>query len=201
MITKEQLENITPDNALKMLQEGNERFLQGQSQDRDILAEVKGTSEGQAPFAIVLGCIDSRTPAETLFDQGIGDIFHTRVAGNVIDGDVLGGMEFACAVVGTPLVLVMGHTSCGAVKGACDGVELGNLTGLLNKIQPSVEEVKGKMDPTEPGFADQVARSNVSHMVKAIPEQSPVLKDLADQGKIAIKGSMYDVKSGKVTFL
>ncbi len=201
MTSAETFKGLTPEKALDFLKAGNERFIEGESTQRDHAQEISSTAKGQNPFALVHGCIDSRTPAETIFDQGIGDLFHTRVAGNVLDDDTLGSMEFASQVVGTPLILIMGHTGCGAVRGALDGVELGHLTGILQKIHPAIEKTREQIDPTELVFPDMVARNNVKEVVRAIPEKSPVLKALQDQERIAIKGAMYDVGSGRVEFL
>lgn len=201
MTTKEELREITPEQALLRLKEGNGRFFEGRPLDRDYVREVALTSEGQNPFALVHGCIDSRAPAEMIFDQGIGDIFHSRAAGNVINSDALAGMEYACGVVGTPLILVMGHTSCGAVRGACDGVEMGNLTGLFEKIRPAIEAVRSDTDPASSRFSDLVARAHVRRVVSEVPSRSQILKDLVERGKIAVTGALYDVTSGRVDFM
>jgi carbonic anhydrase len=159
------------------------------------------TSQGQYPFAGVLGCVDSRVPPELVFDQGIGDIFSIRIAGNIVNEDILGSMEFACKVVGSKLILVLGHTSCGAVQGASDDVELGNLTGLVNKLKPAVDAVKKASAQQEAVSIDEIAETNVQMMVENIKQQSPILKDMLDNKEIAISGAMYDVSSGQVTFL
>ena len=199
--TKETLDTLTPQKALKLLREGNQRFLDNQKADRNFLEQVKQTSTGQYPFAVILGCIDSRVPAELVFDLGIGDIFNIRIAGNFVNEDILGSMEFACKVVGSKQVLVLGHTSCGAVQGALDDVELGNLTGLVNKIKPAVDSVKRASDQESNPPVDQVAEMNVKMTIDQILQKSPILKAMFDSQEIGISGAMYDVASGKVSFL
>ena len=184
------------------LKEGNERFLANQQKGHDYHEQIKQTAGGQKPFAAVLGCIDSRVPAEIVFDQGIGDIFNVRIAGNFINDDILGSLEFACKVAGSKVIVVLGHTSCGAVKGACDHVELGKLTGMLANITPAVNSISGHDDnrsSSNPEFVQAVADSNVHMNVKAITERSDVLREMHENGEIAIVGAMYDVSSGKVT--
>lgn len=200
--TKESQAALTPDKALNILKEGNERFVQNSRTDRDLLKQVNETSNGQYPFAVVLSCIDSRVPAELVFDQGIGDIFNARIAGNFVNEDILGSMEFACKVAGSKLIVVLGHTSCGAVKGACNKVELGNLTGMLEKLQPAVDavEVKGERNADNPEFVQKVADKNVELTMEQIKKKSPVLKEMLDEGSIDIVGGMYDVGSGEVRF-
>lgn len=206
MITqnKESQNSMTSDKALQLLQEGNERFINKNRLDRNYLEQVDATSKGQFPFAVVLSCIDSRIPTEIVFDQGIGDIFNARIAGNFINEDILGSMEFACKIAGAKLIVVMGHTSCGAVKGACDNAELGHLTGLLNKLKPAVDSIE-----TEEGvdrssanseFVDAVAYKNVELTIEEIKSKSSVLKEMIDAELIGITGAMYDVATGKVTF-
>lgn len=197
--TAESLKALSPENALEALQAGNRRFLSGETVPRDLLQQVNQTRGGQHPYAVILGCIDSRVPPELIFDQGIGDLFTIRIAGNFVNEDILGSMEFACQVVGSKQILVLGHTSCGAVQGALDQVELGHLTGLVQKLQPAVAAAAavGDHDPA----VDQVAVENVRLTIQAIKDQSPILKDLADQGLIGISGAMYDTTSGTVTFL
>ncbi len=197
MITKGEFEAMTPEKALRKLQEGNARFVEGRMLHRDHADEIASTSGGQNPFALVHGCIDSRTPAERIFDQGIGDIFHTRIAGNVINEDVLGSMEYACGVVGTPLIVVMGHTSCGAIRGAYEGVEMGNLTGLLEKISPSIEAARSEAASVDSNFPDLVARTHAKRMLSEILSRSKILKELVEQGKVMVTAAMYDVTSGK----
>ena len=196
---------ITPEIARNMLAEGNQRFLERKAQDRDLLKQVELTAGGQAPFAVVLSCIDSRVPAEMVFDQGIGDIFSARIAGNFVNDDLLGSMEFATKLAGSKLVLVLGHSACGAVKGACDGAELGLLTGMLGKLQPAVDAVAEPSDPASRtsangDFVQAVVEKNVELTVQAIRDRSEVMRDLEAAGEIAICGAVYDVASGKVTF-
>jgi len=193
----------SPQVALQKLKEGNVRFIEGKNTHKDYKAQVQETSNSQYPFAIILSCMDSRSPSELIFDQGIGDIFNVRIAGNIVDDDVLGSMEFACKVTGSKLILVMGHTNCGAVKGACDNVELGNLTSLLAKIMPAVNAVpveEGKRNSDNDDFVEKVSQANVMQALKNIRENSPILKEMLDKGEIMLVGSMYDVSTGKVTF-
>ncbi len=207
MITqnKETQAAITPAKAVSMLAEGNQRFLARKAEGRDLLKQVELTAGGQAPFAVVLSCIDSRVPAEMVFDQGIGDIFSARIAGNFVNEDLLGSMEFATKLAGSKLVLVLGHSACGAVKGACDGAELGHLTGMLAKIQPAVDAVPEPADAAartsaNGDFVQAVVEKNVELTVEAIRDQSEVMRDLETAGEIAIRGAVYDVASGAVTF-
>lgn len=199
--TKETLDILTPQKALSLLKEGNQRFLDNQKADRNFLEQVKQTSTGQYPFAVILGCIDSRVPAELVFDLGIGDIFNIRIAGNFVNEDILGSMEFACKVVGSKQILVLGHTSCGAVQGALDNVELGNLTGLVSKIKPAVDSVKSASDQESNPPVDQVAEMNVKMTIDQILQKSPILKAMFDSQEIGISGAMYDVATGKVSFM
>ena len=200
--TQEQQTGTTPDNALQLLKDGNQRFVTSMSEIRNSMIEVKNSSTGQYPYAVLLSCMDSRVAPETLFDQGIGDIFINRVAGNISNDDMLGGMEYGCAVVGAKLILVLGHTECGAVKGAIDGAELGNLTGLLNKIDPAVDATKydGSRTSKDTEFVELVTEENVRLTVEQIRKNSPVLKGMEDEGKIKIVGGMYNVSTGEVTF-
>ncbi|MFD2100013.1 carbonic anhydrase family protein [Flagellimonas iocasae] len=204
--TKETQATMTPAKALQFLQEGNERFQQNLKANRNLLEQVNDTKDGQFPFATILSCIDSRVSAELVFDQGLGDIFSIRIAGNFINEDILGSMEFACKLAGTRALVVLGHTSCGAVKGACDHARLGNLTALINKIEPAVEAVVEPKDERlrnsqNLDFVDSVAVKNVEMAIANIRKQSEVLKELEDNGEIAIVGAMYDISDGKVTFL
>jgi carbonic anhydrase len=195
---------LTPAQVLADLQHGNERFVSGKIKPRDMLHDQQTTAAGQYPHAVILSCIDSRAPAEIIFDAGLGDLFNARIAGNIADPDLAGSMEFACAVSGAKLVLVMGHTSCGAIKGACDKVELGNLTGLLEKIQPAVAAVKdmpGERNSKNTAFVEAVGEANVRLSVERIRELSPVLREMESAGKIQIAGCVYDLKSGRVKFL
>ncbi len=197
---------MTPARALEILAEGNLRFRENRPMARNLTQQVSDTSAGQWPFAVVLNCIDSRTSAELLFDVGIGDIFSARIAGNFINEDILGSMEFGCEVAGARLIVVMGHTHCGAIKGACDDVQLGHLTGLLAKLKPALAQVSEPSDPAQrssgnSGFVQSVARKNVALTVAAIREQSSILNGLEAAGSIQIVGSMYDVETGAVDFL
>ena len=202
-LTKEQRDKMTPDEVIQHMKAGNERFRSGKPQHRDLMREVKATAKGQYPAAIVFSCVDSRAPAELILDFGIGDIFSGRVAGNVADEDVLGSMEFACKVAGSKVVLVMGHTSCGAIKGVIDGVELGNLTALLSKIRPAVEATRytGERSSKNYAFVDAVARENVVMTIANVRQRSPVLRDLESSGSIKIAGAMYNLETGAVEFL
>lgn len=198
--------SLSPAKAIELLREGNRRFTANQMAERDLLEQVKQTASGQYPFATVLSCIDSRVSAELIFDQGVGDIFSARVAGNVINEDVLGSMEFACKLAGTKVVVVLGHTSCGAVKGACDNARLGNLTALVSKIKPAVLAVTEPEAPEErtsrnTAFVDAVAKTNVYLTLENVRKQSPVLRDMEEMGEIRIVGAMYDIATGKVEFL
>ena len=186
---------MSPEEALEQLKAGNERFLSGDKVQREFAEEISETSGGQFPFAAILGCIDSRASAEQLFDQGIGDLFNARVAGNIVNEDILGSLEYACNVAGAKLILVLGHTACGAVTAATQKVELGNITALLSKITPVVNSFR------EEATVDVVAAENVRYSIERIRKESAILKSMEDEGKILIKGAMYDVASGKVDFL
>ena len=194
---------MTPQQALAELRDGNARFLAGKPLVRDFPGQVKAASSGQYPFAVVLSCLDSRQPIEIVFDQGIGDIFSARVAGNVLNDDILGSMEFACKASGAKLIVVIGHSNCGAVKGAIDDVQLGNLTGLLTKIKPAMDAVSQDVQPRTTknhAFVDQVSEANVKLVMKEIRERSPILREMLDQGQIGLVGGMYDLSTGKVEF-
>nr|WP_297784182.1 carbonic anhydrase family protein [uncultured Allomuricauda sp.] len=204
--TKETQSTMTPEKAIQFLKEGNERFQQNLKANRNLLEQVNDTKDGQFPFATILSCIDSRVSAELVFDQGLGDIFSIRIAGNFVNEDILGSMEFACKLAGTKAVVVLGHTSCGAVKGACDHARLGNLTALINKIEPAVSAVTEPKDESlrnskNLDFVDAVSVKNVEMTLENIRKQSEVLKDMEESGEIAIVGAMYDISDGKVTFL
>ena len=201
-LTKEERDKITPDEIIARGKKGNERFRSGKRKERDLLREQKNTAKGQHPAAIVLSCIDSRAPVELILDLGIGDTFNSRVAGNIANEDILGSMEYACVVAGSKLVLVMGHTACGAIKGAIDQVQLGNLTGLLDKIRPAVESTQYDGDRTAKNFlfVNAVARKNVEWTMAGIRAGSSVLKGLEDKGDIKIAGAMYSVETGAVEF-
>jgi carbonic anhydrase len=194
---------VTPQQILEHFKQGNARFASGKSTQQNYVKEVKATAAGQFPLASVVSCIDSRAPAEILFDQGIGDLFNARVAGNIVNDDILGSLEFASKVVGAKLIVVLGHSSCGAIKGACDDVKLGNLTGLLAKIKPAVSKIpndgKDRSSKNYP-FVEKVAEQNVRLTVDAIRSKSPVLKEMEDKGEIKIVGAMYDVATGKVAW-
>lgn len=197
-----QRDRLTPDDILALMKRGNKRFYNGQRKERDLLAQQRASAKGQHPAAILLTCIDSRAPAETIMDLGIGDVFNSRVAGNVEGPDVLGSMEFACAVAGAKVVLVMGHTACGAIKGAIDNAELGNLTGLLAKIKPAVAATTygGERTSKNYAFVDAVARTNVAMTISNIRKESPVLADMESKGTIKIAGAMYNLETGVVDF-
>ena len=197
---------MTPQKAIQFLKEGNERFQRNLKANRNLLEQVNDTKDGQFPFATILSCIDSRVSAELVFDQGLGDIFSIRIAGNFVNEDILGSMEFACKLAGTKTIVVLGHTSGGAVKGACDHARLGNLTALINKIEPAVAAVEEPKDESLRNsknleFVDAVSVKNVEMTLENIRNQSDVLKEMEDNGEIAIVGAMYDISDGKVTFL
>jgi carbonic anhydrase len=194
---------MTPQQALAELKAGNARFVAGHPLKRNLPADVKATASGQYPIAVVLSCLDSRQPIEIVLDQGIGDIFSARVAGNVLNDDVLGSMEFACKVSGAKLIAVIGHTNCGAIKGAVDDVQLGNLTGLLAKIKPAMDAVPADVQPRtskNPEFVDQVAEANVRLVMQQIRDRSPILREMLDSGQIGLVGGMYDLSTGEVRF-
>ena len=194
---------VTPDMIMKRFQSGNVRFVSGKPKNQNALKKVKATAAGQYPLASVVSCIDSRAPAEMVFDQGIGDLFNARVAGNIVNEDILGSLEFAHKAAGAKLLVVMGHTSCGAIKGACDDVKLGNLTGLLGKIKPAATAVTADIKDRSSknyAFVEMVAENNVKMTVETIREKSPILREMEQKGEIKIVGAMYDVKTGKVTW-
>lgn len=202
-LTKEMQTAITPKMALELLKEGNKRFVNNLKINRNLLEQANETSDGQHPFAVILSCIDSRTSAELIFDQGLGDIFSVRIAGNIINEDILGSMEFGCKVAGSKIIVVLGHTKCGAVKGACDHVEMGNLTALLTKIRPAVDdekETKENRTASNPTFVENVATINVKRTVKSIMERSPILKEMIESGQIGIIGGTHDIATGEVQF-
>lgn len=203
--TKETQQAMTPQKALNELKEGNERFQKNRKADRNLLEQVTDTSKGQYPFATILSCIDSRVSSELIFDQGVGDIFSARIAGNFVNTDILGSMEFACKLAGTKLILVLGHTSCGAVKGACDNAKMGNLTAMLDNIMPAVKAVKEPTDSDKRNssnieFVNNVAKKNVELTIERIRKDSPILAEMEKNGEIMIKGAMYDINTGAVTF-
>ncbi len=198
--TKESQAALTPGKALELLREGNARFLVGKPKKRDSAADVKATAAGQYPFAAVVSCMDSRAPMEIVLDQGIGDIFSLRGAGNVIDTDFLGSLEYAVKVVGVQLIAVVGHTHCGAIKGAIDGVDLGNLTALLSKIGPAIFAAGPRSTSKDQAYVDRVAEQNVRYSMREIRERSQIVRDKLDAGKVGLVGGMYDVETGKVVF-
>jgi carbonic anhydrase len=200
---KELQQQVTPAEALNILKEGNERFVNNLKVNRNLLQQVNDTTHGQWPFAVVLSCIDSRTSAELIFDQGLGDIFSIRIAGNVINEDILGSMEFGCKIAGAKIIVVLGHTKCGAIHGACDQLRLGNLTTLLNKITPAiVEEKNTRVNRTSANaeFVQNVTQINVQRNVRLITQQSAIIHQMVHQGEIGIIGAMYNVATGKVEF-
>ncbi len=202
--TKETQESLTPDLALEFLKEGNKRFINNIKVNRNLLQQVNETSSNQFPFAAVLSCIDSRTSAELIFDQGLGDIFSIRIAGNILNNDILGSMEFACKKVGSKLIVVLGHTNCGAIIGACDDVKLGHLTSLIEKIKPAIEletETKSDRNGRNITFTENVSVNNVKLTVEGIRKRSSILSEMEKENKIRIVGGIYDVETGKVTFL
>ena len=202
-LTREMRDSLTPPQAIEVLRKGNERFVNNLKANRNLLQQVNETSDGQHPMAIILSCIDSRTSAELIFDQGLGDIFSCRIAGNVLNDDILGSMEFACKVAGAKVVVVLGHTKCGAIKGACDGVKMGNLTHLLGKIDDAIAletETVGERNADNAAFVERVAELNVMLVKRQIRERSPLLTAMIETSDIALLGGMYDVDSGEVDF-
>ena len=202
-LTKEIQDSITPAMALDLLKNGNARFVNNLKMNRNLLQQANETSDGQHPFAVILSCIDSRTSAELIFDQGLGDVFSIRIAGNIINEDILGSMEFGCKVAGSKIIVVLGHTKCGAVKGACDHVEMGNLTALLTKIRPAVDDEQTETqnrNSNNASFVEKVAAINVKRTVKAIMERSPILKEMIESGAVGIIGGTHDISTGKVEF-
>jgi len=203
--TKTTQASISPATAVDLLKEGNARFVKNNQVGRNLLKQVADTSTGQFPFATVLSCIDSRVSSELIFDQGIGDIFSIRIAGNFVNEDILGSMEFACKLAGTKVIVVLGHTACGAVKGACDDAKLGNLTAMLAKITPAVKAVSEPQDASQRNsgnidFVNEVVAKNVQLNIDRILAESPVLAEMKEAGEIAIVGGMYDIKTGEVSF-
>ncbi len=202
-LTKEMQAAITPSMALELLKEGNKRFMSNLKVNRNLLQQANETSDGQHPFAIILSCIDSRTSAELIFDQGLGDIFSIRIAGNILNEDILGSMEFGCKLAGSRFIVVLGHTKCGAVRGACDHLEMGNLTPLLTKIRPAVEDelsTSENRNSSNPEFVEKVAYINVKRTVESIKQRSTILSEMINKGEIGIIGGMHDISSGEVVF-
>jgi carbonic anhydrase len=202
-LTKEMQEAITPNLALQLLQEGNKRFINNLKINRNLLQQVNETSDSQHPFAIILSCIDSRTSVELIFDQGLGDVFSARIAGTIINEDILGSMEFACKVAGAKIIVVLGHSKCGAIKGACDHVEMGNLTALLSKILTAVSAEKTiteNRSSNNEEFVEKVTTINIQRTVHAVMERSPILKELIEKGECGIIGGCHDITTGEVAF-
>ena len=202
-ITKEMQNAISPSMALDLLKEGNKRFVNNLKINRNLLQQANDTSDGQHPFAVILSCIDSRTSAELIFDQGLGDVFSVRIAGNIINEDILGSMEFGCKVAGAKIIEVLGHTKCGAIKGACDNVELGNLTSLIAKIKPAVAQemiTSNNRTSSNASFVENVAELNVSLSVKNILLQSPIIAEMVKNDEIGIVGGVHDISTGEVKF-
>ena len=203
--TKETQATMTPQKSLQYLKEGNQRFQNNLKANRNLLEQVNDTSDGQFPFATILSCIDSRVSAELVFDQGLGDIFSVRIAGNFVNEDILGSMEFASKLAGTKLIVVLGHTACGAVKGACDDAKMGNLTKLIEKIKPAVKAVTEPKDVSlrnskNIAFVDEVSKKNVKLTIDRIHAESPILTEMEKNGEILIIGAMYDINTGAVEF-
>ncbi len=202
-LTKEMQTAITPLMALELLKDGNKRFVNNLKVNRNLLQQANETSDGQHPFAVILSCIDSRTSAELIFDQGLGDVFSVRIAGNIINEDILGSMEFGCKVAGSKIIVVLGHTKCGAVKGACDHVEMGNLTALLSKIRPAVDDedtITQNRNSNNTEFVEKVSVINVKRTVKSILQRSPILKEMIEKGELGIVGGTHDITTGQVSF-
>lgn len=202
-LTKEMQEEITPTVALHLLKEGNKRFISNLKINRNLLQQANETSDGQHPFAIILSCIDSRTSVELIFDQGLGDVFSARIAGTIINEDILGSMEFACKVAGAKIIVILGHSKCGAIKGACDHVEMGNLTALLSKILTAVnaeKTIENNRTSTNEEFVEKVTTINIERTVHAVMERSPILKELIEKGECGIIGGNHDITTGEVTF-
>jgi carbonic anhydrase len=200
---RESQSEMTPRKAMEFLQEGNKRFINNLKANRNLLEQVNATVDGQWPFATILSCIDRRTSSELIFDQGLGDIFSVRIAGNIVNTDILGSMEFACKVAGSKLIVVLGHSKCGAVKGACDHIEMGNLTELLSKIQPAVYQensTKDERNSKNGTFVENVAKINVKRSVKNIIERSFILEQMVENGEIGVVGAMHNIETGKVSF-
>jgi len=198
--TKEFLETLTPQYAFEVLKEGNKRFINNLKMNRNLLQQLDEIQDGQHPFAVVLSCIDSRTSTELIFDQGLGDIFSIRIAGNIVNDDIVGSMEYACKVIGSKLIVVLGHSRCGAIAGAIDDVEMGNLTGLLEKIKPAIEQAKTNDHSHHAILNEKVAYANVLNSMDEILERSSIIRTLYKEGKIGIVGGMYSVENGKVHF-
>ncbi len=202
-LTKEMQQAISPKMALDLLEQGNQRFINNLKVNRNLLQQANETSDGQHPFAVVLSCIDSRTSVEIIFDQGLGDVFSVRIAGNIVNEDILGSMEFGCKVAGSKIIVVLGHSKCGAVKGACDHVEMGNLTTLLKKIEPAVndEKTETQRNSSNENFVAKVTELNVKRAVQEVLDRSPILNEMVKKGEIGIIGANHNIETGEVTFL
>ena len=199
-LTKIMRDKLTPQKALEMLQAGNNRFVTNLKLNRNLLQQVNETSDEQYPFAFILSCIDSRTSAELIFDQGLGDIFSCRIAGNILNDDIIGSMEFACKISGAKIVVVLGHTECGAIKGACNHLKMGHLTGLLDKISVIIDKNRQEKNEDQSQYYDSVSKANVKNVLKQIREKSPIINELIAEEKIILVGAMYDISSGVVEF-
>lgn len=202
-LTKEMQDKITPDMAFELLVEGNKRFINNLKANRNLLQQANETSDGQHPFAVILSCIDSRTSAEIIFDQGLGDIFSIRIAGNIINEDILGSMEFACKVAGSKIIVVLGHSKCGAIQGACDHIEMGNLTVLLSKIRPAIDDedtIKTDRSSKNAEFIEKVTIINVKRVMKEIVGRSPIIKEMLGKKELKLIGGYHDLMSGRVFF-
>lgn len=202
-LTKEMQNAITPEKAIDILKQGNSRFINNLKINRNLLQQANETSDSQHPFAVILSCIDSRTSAELIFDQGLGDIFSIRIAGNILNDDILGSMEFGCKLIGAKIIVILGHTKCGAIKGACEHIEMGNLTDLLTKIRPAIDEEKTVTEnrtSANEDFLDKVSYIHVKRVVGAISERSPILKEMLEKGRIGIIGATHEIATGAVTF-
>ena len=203
-LTKEMQASITPSMALDLLKEGNKRFVNNLKINRNLLQQANETSDGQHPFAVILSCIDSRTSAELIFDQGLGDVFSVRIAGNIVNEDILGSMEFGSKVAGAKIIVVLGHTKCGAIKGACDDVKMGNLTTLISKIKPAVENektIQHNRNSSNDSFVEKVTALNVELSVRNILIKSPIIADMVKNNEISIVGGIHDITTGVVTFI
>lgn len=202
-LTKEMQDQITPDMAFDLLKEGNKRFIGNLKANRNLLEQANETSDGQHPLAVILSCIDSRTSAELIFDQGLGDIFSVRIAGNILNEDILGSMEFACKVAGSKIIVVLGHSKCGAVIGACNHVEMGNLTSLLSKIRPAIDDentIEQNRNADNPEFVEKVTTINVKRVMKEIVERSPIIKEMLEKNEIKLAGGFHELSTGQVSF-
>lgn len=199
-LSKEDLNKITPKKAIELLKKGNNRFVENLKKHQNLIEQVVATSSGQFPFAVILGCVDSRVPVELVFDEGIGDLFSVRIAGNIINDDVLASLEYACKVVGSKIIIVLGHTDCGAIRAACNNVQIGNIPKLIKKIKPAIERISCKNNIKEQELMDLVALENVKNSINLIRSQSKILHQLEQKGKIDIVGAMYSVNTGEVSF-